>query len=132
VRLLSTTLRGELGTEIDAEISASGKVGPGAARIGIFVRDVTRRLASLPGSDRGLDGLLDSLTKQIGKSTLRKLVDDTVGIVERHYIESALGLTGGNRTAAAELLGLSRQSRYVKLGRYGLEEATGSESGASA
>jgi len=132
VRLLSTTLRGELGTEIDAEISASGKVGPGAARIGIFVRDVTRRLASLPGSDRGLDGLLDSLTKQIGKSTLRKLVDDTVGIVERHYIESALGLTGGNRTAAAELLGLSRQSLYVKLGRYGLEEATGSESGASA
>jgi DNA-binding NtrC family response regulator len=51
-------------------------------------------------------------------------VRDTVGAVERHYIEAALELTGGNRTAAAELLGLSRQSLYSKLDRYGLDGET--------
>ena len=64
---------------------------------------------------------LDFLVKQVGKTTLRKLVDEAVGVVERHYIEAALALAGGNRTVAAELLGLSRQSLYVKLNRYGLD-----------
>ena len=40
-------------------------------------------------------------------------------------IESALELTNGNRTAAAELLGLSRQSLYAKLNRYGLDGDSG-------
>jgi len=121
VRLFSTTLRGELGTEIEAEISASGKGGKGPGNIGVFIRDVSRRLAA-PGAGNGLDAALESLTRQIGKTTLRKLVEDTVAVVERRYIEAALELTGGNRTAAAELLGLSRQSLYVKLNRYELEE----------
>ena len=34
----------------------------------------------------------------------------------------ALELAGGNRTATAELLGLSRQSLYAKLNLYGLED----------
>jgi transcriptional regulator PpsR len=122
VRLFSTTLRGELGTEIEAEISASGKGGKGPGSIGVFIRDVSRRLSASGGAD-GLDAALESLSKQIGKTTLRKLVEDTVSIVERRYIEAALELTGGNRTAAAELLGLSRQSLYVKLNRYELEES---------
>ncbi len=121
VRLFSTTLRGELGTEIEVEISASGKGGKGPGNIAIFIRDVSRRL-SAPAGASGLDAALESLSKQIGKTTLRKLVEDTVAIVERRYIEAALELTGGNRTAAAELLGLSRQSLYVKLNRYELDE----------
>jgi transcriptional regulator PpsR len=126
VRLFSTTLRGEFGTEVEAEISASGKTGRDAGRIAVFLRDVTRRLPG-PGERPGdLTSLLESLSKQIGKTTLRKLVEDTVGIVERRYIEAALELTGGNRTAAAELLGLSRQSLYAKLNRYGLDEGASS------
>ena len=46
---------------------------------------------------------------------------DTVGVVEQHYVKAALALANGNRTAAAEILGLSRQSLYAKLNRYGLE-----------
>ncbi len=122
VRLFSTTLRGEFGTEVEAEISASGKSGRDAGRIAVFLRDVSRRLPGPGERTADLGGLLDSLTRQIGKTTLRKLVEDTVGIVERRYIEAALELTGGNRTAAAELLGLSRQSLYAKLNRYGLDE----------
>ena len=54
--------------------------------------------------------------------SLRNLVKNTVSIVEQHYVKQALELAGGNRTATAELLGLSRQSLYAKLNRYGLED----------
>jgi DNA-binding NtrC family response regulator len=65
-----------------------------------------------------------TITEQIGKTPLRKLVDETTSVVERHHIKAALDLTNGNRTAAAEILGLSRQSLYAKLNRYGLDADT--------
>jgi DNA-binding NtrC family response regulator len=102
------------------EISACGSSENNPRFIGVSLRDVGRRLSAI-GHGGSISELLDSLTQQIGKTTLRKLVDDTVELVERHYIEAALELTGGNRTAAAELLGLSRQSLYVKLNRYDLD-----------
>ena len=40
----------------------------------------------------------------------------------RAYIETALQMTSDNRASAAQMLGLSRQSLYVKLRRYGLGE----------
>jgi transcriptional regulator PpsR len=120
VRLFATTLHGQLGTEREVEISASGNAESDPDHIGVFIRDVGRRL-NLPGRRGGVGQLLESLTQQIGKTSLRKLVEDAVQAVERHYIEEALKLTGGNRTAAAELLGLSRQSLYVKLNRYAVD-----------
>jgi transcriptional regulator PpsR len=130
VRLFSTTLHGELGSEIEVEISASGRPEPHPQFIGVFIRDVGRRL-SAQSTITGVGQLMDHLTKQIGKTTLRKLVDNTIEVVERHYIEAALDLTAGNRTAAAELLGLSRQSLYVKLNRYGLAGNPKSETDAT-
>ena len=40
-------------------------------------------------------------------------------------IEAALALTRDNRASAAEMLGLSRQSLYVKLRRYGIQDPAG-------
>ena len=51
---------------------------------------------------------------------LKDLVRETTDLIERLCIEAALELTGDNRASAAEMLGLSRQSLYVKLRRYGL------------
>ena len=56
----------------------------------------------------------------IGKVPLKGVVRDTTDLIERACIEAALRLTGDNRAAAAKVLGLSRQSLYVKLRRYGL------------
>ena len=36
-------------------------------------------------------------------------------------------MTGGNRASAAEMLGVSRQSLYVKLRRFGLAEPGGEQ-----
>ena len=46
----------------------------------------------------------------------------TVEVVEQHYVRAALELANGNRTSAAEILGLSRQSLYAKLDRYNLSQ----------
>ena len=53
--------------------------------------------------------------------TLREIVQETVSSVERNCVETALELAKGNRTAAAEMLGVSRQSLYSKLSRYALD-----------
>lgn len=120
VRLFPTTIHGELGTDTDVEISATGNAPDDPQYIGILIRDVGGRL---PRTHH--DGpLLDSpgeLAGQVGKTPLRRLIKDTTHMIERHYIEAALDLTKGNRTAAAELLGLSRQTLYVKLNQYGME-----------
>lgn len=125
VRLFATTLAGDLGAQREVEVSAVVD-DPGAPRhCALFLRDVSRRLPGLV-QEGELGLVLASLTRQLGSKRLRDLVQDGVGVLERHYIEAALELTRGNRTAAAELLGLSRQSLYTKLARYELEQvATG-------
>jgi len=45
-------------------------------------------------------------------------------MIEKLCIEAALEITGDNRASAADILGLSRQSLYAKLRRYGLGELT--------
>jgi transcriptional regulator PpsR len=120
VRLFTTTIRGELGTDTEVEISAGSGEGE-QSHIGVLLRNVARRLPSSGESDFQRTAL-GSMSEQIGKSSLRKLVKNTVSVVEQHYVKEALELAGGNRTATAELLGLSRQSLYAKLNRYGFDD----------
>ncbi len=86
----------------------------------LLLRDVGQRLP-LPGAGNRLAAALGALNERLGRTPLQALVKDMVRAVERHYIEAALDLTGDNRTAAAQLLGLSCQSLYAKLNRYGLD-----------
>jgi transcriptional regulator PpsR len=125
VRLFATRIHGELGSETEVEISAARNDDAKSPTIVLLLRDVGRRLPE-PNEGRSLRTALASLIGQSGRTTLPKLVDEAVETVERHYIEAALDMVDGNRTAAAELLGLSRQSLYKKLARYelaGNEEA---------
>ena len=63
---------------------------------------------------------VEQLTELVGHVSLKDLVRETTDMIERLSIEAALELSGDNRASAAELLGLSRQSLYAKLHRYGL------------
>lgn len=120
VRLFSTRLHGELGATTEVEVATAGDRYPDARYLGLVIRDVESRL---PAPDIGHQGsALGRPAERVGKNSLPQLVKEAVGVVERHYINAALELTAGNRTAAAQLLGLSRQSLYAKLNRYGLEE----------
>jgi DNA-binding NtrC family response regulator len=61
---------------------------------------------------------------------LKDIVGETVDLIERLCIEAALKITRNNRASAADMLGLSRQSLYVKLRRYGIEGPDPDEPGA--
>lgn len=117
VRLFVSAIHGELGSDIEVEISASVNGGTQPQYIGLLLRDTGGRLA-LPTQHGNLAEELIALVEQVGQVPLRQLVKETTGVLERHYIQAALELTGGNRTAASEILGLSRQSLYVKLNQH--------------
>jgi DNA-binding NtrC family response regulator len=51
---------------------------------------------------------------------MKDIVGETVDMLEKMCIQSALQLTNNNRASAAEMLGLSRQSLYVKLRRFNM------------
>ncbi len=120
VRLIATTARGAQGTESEVEVSAVWVPDGEEPCIGFAIRDIGRRLAAGPQGARVLTRAVEELTGLVGRVFLRDLVRDTVDLVERHFIEAALELTHDNRTSAAEVLGVSRQSLYVKLRRHRL------------
>jgi transcriptional regulator PpsR len=121
VRLFATTLRGVLGAETEVEISAVAVPEGEAPCLAFSVRSVGRRLAPLAARvGRELPRSVDQLTELIGRVPLKDIVRETADVIERLCIEAALKLTGDNRASAAEMLGLSRQSLYVKLHRYGM------------
>ena len=124
VRFFSSTMRGEEGTTVQVEISAVSIRNGGQPCFGFAIRNVAPRIA-VPGPDgpaaaRALPRSVEQLTELIGQVPLKDLVREATEVIERLCIEAALELTGNNRASAAEMLGLSRQSLYVKLRRYGL------------
>jgi len=120
VRLFATTLRGEYGSVTDVEISAAMVPFGDHPFLGFTIRDVGRRLTSEPRAGRELPRSVGQLTELVGRVPMKDIVSETTDLIEQLCIEAALELTRDNRASAAEMLGLSRQSLYVKLRRYGL------------
>ncbi|WP_376097135.1 transcriptional regulator PpsR [Roseomonas sp. CCTCC AB2023176] len=119
VHLFATTMRGEHGTNVEAEVSAA-PLGDDGAGYGFCIRDVGARPAPKTSPGAHLARPVEQLTELVGRVPLKELVRETTDVIERLAIEAALQLTDDNRASAAEMLGLSRQSLYVKLRRYGL------------
>ena len=130
IRLFSTTVRGEYGASADVEISAVTAPDAEPPCVAFSLRSIARRLPEqrLPG--RELPRSVQQLTELIGRVPLKDVVRETSDVIERLCIEAALELTGDNRASAAEMLGLSRQSLYVKLRRFGIADAVPGEAGA--
>ncbi len=120
VRLFATSLRGEYGAKTDVELSAATVAEAEASCFGFTIRNVGRRLAGERRPVLELPRSVEQLTELIGRVSLKELVRESTDMIERLCIEAALEVTGDNRASAAEMLGLSRQSLYVKLRRYGL------------
>ena len=122
VRLFATSMRGEYGSTSEVEISAVAAVGAVPPCLGFAIRDVGRRLATDSRAAREMPRSVGQMTELVGRVPLKDIVRDTTDLIEQLCIEAALELTRDNRASAAEMLGLSRQSLYVKLRRYGLRE----------
>ncbi len=138
VRFFSTTVHGEHGATAQVEMSAVSVPGDGRMALGYAIRNVSSRLnigmqvsplqaGAATRAGRALPRSVEQLTELIGRVSLKDLVRESTEVIERLAIEAALELTGDNRASAAEMLGLSRQSLYVKLRRYGLGDLTAAD-----
>ena len=122
VRAFASAVVGDRGGRAEVELSAVALEEDGVYA-GLVIRDVGRRLGRpTSAGTRWLRSDAPDIGAQVGRTTLADLVDEIVSEVEREFIGVALEMTGGNRTAAAELLGLSRQSLYARLDRYDLHD----------
>ncbi len=122
VRLFPTVIRSRFGNDTSVEISAAAVLDSKMPCLGFTLRDVGRRPQTDAREDSGLSRAVSQLTELVGRVPLKDIVGQTTDLIEQMCIEAALHLTRDNRAAAAEMLGLSRQSLYVKLRRYGFGE----------
>ena len=88
----------DLQSELDMEssdVEAAGRLGPAT----------------------NFNALLESARRQLQASRPFNL-DDTLQLWERGYVEAALGITQGNLTRAARLLGIHRTTLYSRIQNY--------------
>lgn len=128
LRLFATQLRGEYGSSSDVEICAVSVVNGEEPCFGFTIRDVGQRMIFDRQVSRDKPRSVEQLTELVGRVPLKDLVRESTDMIEKLCIEAALEITGDNRASAADILGLSRQSLYAKLRRYGLGELTPAES----
>ena len=119
-RNIATVLRAVSGEdEEEIEVSAVATTSD-VKHYGFVIRPIARRLRDLPPSNEDLPRSVEQLTDLVGRMPLKDIVRESTDLIERLCIEAALLYTSDNRASAAEILGLSRQSLYSKLHRYGL------------
>jgi len=125
VKAFATEIRNMSGLTLAVEISAIAlsDVDPMYA---FFVKDISRRRQSQAPAT-GMAGSVAELSHLVGRLPMKDIVNETADMIERMCIVSALELTHNNRASAAEMLGLSRQSLYVKLRRFGIIDETESD-----
>ena len=128
LRLFATQLRGEYGSSSDVEICAVSVVNGEEPCFGFTIRDVGQRMIFDRQVSRDKPRSVEQLTELVVRVPLKDLVRESTDMIEKLCIEAALEITGDNRASAADILGLSRQSLYAKLRRYGLGELTPAES----
>ncbi|MEM9844640.1 MAG: helix-turn-helix domain-containing protein, partial [Pseudomonadota bacterium] len=127
LRNYATQMTSLVGTRSSVDVSVARlRDGGGDYGYGFVIR-------SLPTSEAGeadpasavvSEDAMKNVMDLVGTASLKELVSATSDVIEKLCIETAVQLTGNNRVAAAEMLGLSRQSLYVKLRKHGLISST--------
>jgi len=120
MRQYQTKISGEYGLPRAVEIAVTHLQAGQSAILALVIRDAGRAEIARAVGASGSGDNVRSVLELVGSATLKDIVAETTDVVERMCIETAIELTMNNRVAAAEMLGLSRQSLYVKLRKYDL------------
>jgi transcriptional regulator PpsR len=127
--VMPTELRGDRGSVTPVQVQATvlAKSKSGEAIYAFCLREdggSTSGGALAEGDALGAASRIPRSSEQlaalIGRVPLKQIVAESSDLIERMSIQSALHVTRDNRVLAAQLLGLSRQSLYVKMRRFGL------------
>ncbi len=122
MRVYATKLANEFGARASVEISVVYINDQDRPMVGFIIRDASRA-ETIRSTAKGTvpqESSSHNVVELVGSAPLKEIVAETSEVIERMCIETAVELTRNNRAAAAEMLGLSRQSLYVKLRKYGL------------
>ena len=120
MRLYSTKVLNEHGDERPVEISTTQIRTEREPICVLLLRNARRVEAISTPTSQMSEAEINSVVELIGNQSLKDIVARSTDVVEKMCIETAIGMTSNNRVAAAEMLGLSRQSLYVKLRKYDL------------
>jgi len=115
----SASFQDGAGAAIDVELSAALLTEGDQECLGFTIRRTDARVAGLSLGDE-LAAALEHVASQVGRVDLHELMREAAHLTERHLIKTALERSAGNRTAAAELLGVSADSLGIRLARLGL------------
>ena len=99
----------------EVEVSAVADQDDRPRYFALIVRDVVSHARS-----REQASALTTVLGGASGASLESAVRSSVEAVERQRMADALSQSGGNRTAAAKALGISRQSLHTKLKKYRL------------
>lgn len=127
VRQMSTRLETAFGSQRPVDISVTNlgeRVDP---TFGFVMRDASRAETASAAAIPATGDVTRNVMDLVGASPLKDIVAATTDVIEKMCIETAVELTRNNRVAAAEMLGLSRQSLYVKLRKYNIQGAAGQD-----
>ena len=128
MRMYATKLTNDFGTTTSVEAAATWLSDRNPQQVALIIRDTGRAEAMRrSGGGTADESSHSNVVDLVGTASLKEIVAETTDVVEKMCIEAAVQLTNNNRVAAAEMLGLSRQSLYVKLRKYGLLARDGSD-----
>ncbi len=120
VKNFATIVRTPYASQEDVQLSGVAVRDGRQTYYGFVLRSVQNDRQMPSASRHELPRSAEQLMQLVGRVSLREIVGETTDAIERMCIEAALKLTSDNRASAAEILGLSRQSLYSKLNRFGL------------
>jgi transcriptional regulator PpsR len=118
---VAATLRGEGGRSLTVGVSAVLLDEGDRECLGFTIRRLETSTVIAPSS--GTDdtaAALDALAELLGRKPLPELMRAATALAERHLIISALRRVGGDRDAAASLLGVGVAALERRIGEHGL------------
>lgn len=120
MRMYATRIAGDYGSPRSIEIAISRLMADATPVYAMVMRETNATDGRTDASRTTTEDAMQSVKELVGQATMKEIVAETTNVVERMCIETAVALTMNNRVATAEMLGLSRQSLYVKLRKFGL------------
>lgn len=111
----------------DAEVSAALLAEGDQECLGLTLRRAGASNGDVPPQVGALAAAIDTLATQVGLVTLPELLQEASDLAERHLIEAALTRSGSDRLQAAQLLGISPESLWLRMRHHGLGGKPGTD-----
>ncbi|MEM8651368.1 MAG: helix-turn-helix domain-containing protein [Pseudomonadota bacterium] len=116
VRRFASSMATKFGQSVNVEIAACQLEMSGESILGFWIRPTNSLITGTETKKDNLARSNEQIANLVGHMPLKDIVRDTTAMIETLCIETALELTKNNRASAAQMLGVSRQSLYTKLG----------------